>query len=145
MWAQPRHLATPGRPRREMPDRTQAVHLTKQVRHSWLVRETSSLPKKTIMSSTAVTVAGIAAHVILSNDVVQSCLSMRFLQTHIPRKSRSSVVELVVTASLNLTSFTCVLEFVLDPNLHLCDTVLCQNAEMLPLVLSLERLEGLGE
>ena len=39
-------------------------------------------------------------------------------------KSRSSVVELVVTASLNLMSFTCVLEFVLDPSLHLCDAVL---------------------
>jgi len=104
------------------------------------------------MSSTAVTVAGIAAHVFLSNDVPQSRLSTCFLQTHIPQKSRSSVVELMVTSSLNLTSFTCVLKFILDPNLHLCNTVLgldwsrqCQNAEMLPLVLSLEHLQGLGE
>jgi hypothetical protein len=97
------------------------------------------------MSSTAVIVAGIAAHVILSNDVVQSRLFTHFLQTHIPQKSRSSVVELIVTASLNLMSFTCILKFVLDPNIHLCDAVLCQNVEMLPLVLSLECLEGLGE
>ena len=53
----------------------------------------------------------------------------------------------MVTASLNLTLFTCVLEFVVDPNLHLCDALLgldwswqCQIAEMLPLVLSMERL-----
>ena len=53
----------------------------------------------------------------------------------------------MVTASLNLTSFTCVLEFVVDPNLHLCDALLgldwswqCQIAEMSPLVLSMERL-----
>ena len=114
-----------------------------------------SLPgllKKTPMPSTVVTVAGTAAHVFLSNDVVQSRLSTRFVQTHIPRKSRFSVVEMVVSASLDLTSFTCVLEFVLDPSLHLCDAVLgldwsrqCQNAEMLPLVLNLEHLEGLGE
>jgi hypothetical protein len=104
------------------------------------------------MSSTAITVAGVPAQVFLSNDVPQSRLSMRFLQTHIPRKSRSSVVELMVTASLNLTSFTCVLEFVVEPDLHLCDAVLgldwsrqCQIAEMSPLVLSMERLEGLGE
>jgi len=104
------------------------------------------------MPSTAVTVAGVAAHVFLSNDVVQSRLSTHFLQTHIPRMSRSSIVDMVVSASLNLTSFTCVLEFVVDPSLHLCDAVLgldwsqqCQNAEMLPLVLSLECLEGLGE
>jgi hypothetical protein len=103
------------------------------------------LSNKTTMSSTAITVAGVPAQVFLSNDVPQSRLSMRFLQTHIPRKSRSSVVELMITASLNLTSFTCILEFVLDPSLHL-DAVLglvwsrqCQNAEMLPLVLSLER------
>ena len=109
-------------------------------------------PEKTIMPSTAVTVAGTAAHVFLSNDVVQSRLSTCFVQTHIPRKSRSSVVEMVVSASLNLTSFTCVLEFALDPSLHLCDAILgldwsqqCQNAEMMPLVLSLEHLEGLGE
>jgi len=56
-----------------MPDRTQAVHLTKQLRHSCLI--VMCLPKKTIMSSTAGTVAGIAAHVFLSNDVVQSRLS----------------------------------------------------------------------
>ena len=114
-----------------------------------------SLPgllKKTPMPSTVVTIAGTAAHVFLSNDVVQSRLSMCFIQTHIPRKSRSSVVEMVVSASLDLMSFTCVLEFVLNPSLHLCDTVLgldwsqqCQNAEMLPLVLNLEHLEGLGE
>jgi len=103
------------------------------------------------MSSTALTVAGIAAHVFVSNDVAQSRLSTCFFQTHISQQSRSSVVELVVTASLNLTSFTCVLEFVLDPSLHLCDAVpgldwsqQCQNADMQPLVLSLERLEGLS-
>jgi len=75
------------------------------------------------MSSTVVTIAGIAAQAFLSNGVSQSRLSTRFLQTHVPQKSRSSVVELMVTASLNLTSFTCVLEFVLDPNLHVCDAV----------------------
>ena len=53
--------------------------------------------KKTTMPSTAVTVAGTAAHVFLSNNVVQSRLSTRFVQTHIPRKSRSSVVEMVVS------------------------------------------------
>ena len=52
-----------------MPDRTQAVHLTKQIRHSCLI--VMCLPKKTIMSSTA----GTVAHVFLSNDVVQSRLS----------------------------------------------------------------------
>ena len=104
------------------------------------------------MSSPAVTVAGIAAHVFVSNDVALSRLSTRFLQTHISRQSRSSLVQLVVTASLNLTSFTCVLDFVVDPSLHLCDAVLgldwsqqCQNADMQSLVLSLEHLEGLGE
>ena len=53
---------------------------------------------RTIMPSTVVTVAGTAAHVFLPTDVVQSCLSTRFVQTHIPWKSRSSVVELFVTA-----------------------------------------------
>ena len=65
------------------------------------------------------------------------------VQIHIPRKSRSSVVEMVVSTPLNLTLFTCVLEVVVDPSLHLCDTVL--DTEMLPLLLRLERLEGLGE
>jgi len=144
-----------------MPDRVQAVHLTKRARNSCLIRKTprldvlpfsSSLPTKSLMSSTAVTVAGIAAHAFRSNDVAQSRLSTRFVQTHIPRKSRSSIVELVVTASLILTSFTCVLEFILDPDLHLCDVVLgldwsrqCQIAEMLPLVRGLECLDGVGE
>ena len=66
--------------------------------------------------------------------------------TEVSLWSRSSVVEMVVFASLNLTSFTCVLKFVLNPSLHLCNAVLgldwsrqCQNVKMLPLVLSLER------
>jgi hypothetical protein len=128
-----------------MHDLGQAVHLTKRTRHSCLI--VKLFPE--IMPSTAVTVAGIAAHVFRSNDVVQSRLSTQFVRTHIPRKSRSSVVQMVVSASLNLTSFTCVLEFVLDPSLHRCDTVLgldwswqCQNAETLSLVLSLECLDG---
>ena len=104
------------------------------------------------MSSTTVTLAGIAAHVLVSNDVAQSRLSTRFLQTHISQQSRSSFVELLVTASLNCTAFTCVLDFVVDPSLYLCDAVLgldwsqqCYNADMQSLVLSFERLQGLGE
>jgi len=48
---------------------------------------------------------------------------MCFIQTHIPQKTHFSVVEMVVSASLNLASFTCILEFALDPSFHVCDTV----------------------
>ena len=54
-----------------MPNCTQAVHLTKQTCHYCLIvklHPTMCLPKKMIMSSTAGTIAGIAAHVFLSNN-----------------------------------------------------------------------------
>jgi hypothetical protein len=77
---------------------------------------------------------------------------MRFVETHMARKSRFSVAEMVISASLNLTSFTCVVEFVVDPSLDFCDAVLgldwsqrCRNAEMLCLALGLECLERQGE
>jgi hypothetical protein len=46
---------------------------------------------RTIMPSTVVIVAGTAAHVFLPTDNVQSCLSTRFVQTHIPWKSLGSL------------------------------------------------------
>ena len=51
-----------------MPNCTQAVHLTKQTCHYCLIvklHPTMCLPKKMIMSSTAGTIAGIAAHSLL--------------------------------------------------------------------------------
>jgi len=80
-------------------------------------------------------------------------LSLACLRASFKHISHGSLALLfMVIASLNLTSFTCVLEFVLNPNLHLWDTVLGldwsrqhQIAEISPLVLSLERSEGLGE
>jgi hypothetical protein len=99
------------------------------------------------MPSTAVTVAGFSTHVFVSNDVAQSRLSTQFFETHITRHISSSAFETTVTASLNLMSFTCVLNFVLDPCLHSCDALLgldwsqrCGSVEMQSLVLNVERL-----
>ena len=103
------------------------------------------------MSFTAVALAGVSARVYLSADVVQSRLSARFVQAHIPRKSRCSEVEIAVSACLQLTSFTCIIKFVVDPCLNCCDAILgldwsqqCQIAGMLPLTMSLARLDGFG-
>jgi hypothetical protein len=110
------------------------------------------LTEKKKKSFAAVTIAGIIARVLLCDDVVQCRLSTRFVETHMTRKARLSVGETVISASLNLTSFTCVVEFVLDPSLNFCDAVLgldwsrrCHNVDMQCLAQGMERLEGQGE
>ena len=104
------------------------------------------------MASTVVTIAGIPLHVVMSNNVAQSRISSQFVQAHFPRKSSLLVADLAVTASLNLMSFTCVLEFLFDPSLQTCDAVLgldwscqCHNLEMQCFVDNLKHVEGLGE
>ena len=110
-----------------------------------------SFPAPPKMSSTAVSVAGVATSAYVSGDVLLSRLSSRFLQQHFPRKSRCSQVEMTVSACLHLTSFTCVLEFVVDPALQRCDVVLgldwfrqCEVASMLSLAVCLPRLDEFG-
>ena len=104
------------------------------------------------MSSTVVAVAGIRLHAFFSDDVAQSCISSQFVQTHFPRKSSFCVADMAITASLNLMSFTCVLELVLDPSLQTCDAILgldwsrrCHDLQMQSLVQGLEHVEGLGK
>jgi len=103
------------------------------------------------MSSTAVAVAGVATPAYLSRDVFLSRLSPRFVRHNFPQKSRCSQLEMTVSACLNLTSFTCVLEFVVDPALEQCDVVLgldwsrqCQVAGMMSLAACLPRLDGIS-
>jgi hypothetical protein len=55
------------------------------------------------MSSTAVTIAGIATHALLCDDIVYHQLSMCFVKTHMVHKSHFSVAEMIISALLNLT------------------------------------------
>jgi hypothetical protein len=56
------------------------------------------------MSSTAVTIAGIAARALLCDSIVQCRLSTPFVEKHMARKVRLSVAEIVISASLNYRS-----------------------------------------
>jgi len=110
-----------------------------------------SPPPSYNMSSTAVSVAGVTTFAYVSRDILMSRLSSRFLQYHFPRKSRFSQVEMIVSACLHLVSFTCVLEFVVDPALEQCDIVLgldwsrqCELAGMLSLAVCLPCLDEFG-
>jgi hypothetical protein len=55
------------------------------------------------MSSTAVTIAGIATRAFCCDDVVHCQLSTCFVEMHMVCKSHFSVAEMVICASLNLT------------------------------------------
>lgn len=99
----------------------------------------------------SVTVAGVPARVYLSEDVLQSHLSGHFVHAHFPQKSHCSDIEITVSTCLQLTSLTCVIQFVIDPCLSSCDAVLgldwirqCQISEMWPLTMSIARLDKLG-
>ena len=103
------------------------------------------------MSSTAVAVARVPTPAYLSTDVFVSRVSPLFVRHNFPHKSRCSQLEMTVSACLNLTSFTCVLEFVVDSTLEQCDVLLgldwsrqCHVAGMMSFAACLPRLHGIG-
>jgi hypothetical protein len=87
-----------------------------------------------------VSILGCSAAVLASRDIQQSRVSSRFVHAHAPQKSRLSSLSAPVSASARatpLTCFTCVIDFVVDPQLLHCDAILgldwassCQRVDM---------------